>query len=596
MDLRFGPPGYACTHRAGAAHTSSPVRRGAGLILEITTTLTHKACVRARVRTMEILRLILITLACCAGAEVFPDWCVVPGTVHVLQNQTCNDYSSSAAKTVQWYAMKGEQEARQILLDTRSWASDLNMTANVSVTFGDLHAENDVLQSRCLRWFEVGYVFCSHTVRYADSGGGWRPDLLLDPFTANKVSLEVSVTTPLWISILVPFTATGSEYVGEINISISAPGSQLLSQIVPVKLTVWNFSLPELRDAKFPAVFSFSPSALTNVYKEKTTNISQLFYPLLIDQRVGGDDLYTREPTDVHLAEMLSYTGIKWLTLYDVYGAAGIDTSMKLKGVCVNFTSELIEKVMNILSPVVQEYNSVGLLSNMFVYGFDEVGPECEQSLRNMYGAIKAKWPQLRTMATLNWLPPTDLPLDAWVLQYENYNEADAAKWVAAGKEQWWYHCIEPSGTAYINTFIERPLMMARLLFWLASAHPVSGWLYYSSVMWKRYPSSSAVMERLNGTARTDFDPANYIWLPRTDIFANGDGNFVYPGASGPIPSIRLMNIRDGFEDAELVRMLTLEQVNGIISPLVSSATNYTLDPLLLEKQRLLAASMIKQS
>ena len=137
---------------------------------------------------------------------------------------------------------------------------------------------------------------------------------------------------------------------------------------------------------------------------------------------------------------------------------------------------------------------------------------------------------------------------------------------------------------------------MARLLYWLASAHPVSGWLYYSSVMWKRYPSSNSVMSRLNGTASTNFDPANYIWLPRIDIFANGDGNFVYPGLSGPIASVRLMNIRDGFEDAELFRKLSLEEVGKVVSGLVRSATEYTLDPVLLEKQRILAAAMVLEN
>ena len=53
---------------------------------------------------------------------------------------------------------------------------------------------------------------------------------------------------------------------------------------------------------------------------------------------------------------------------------------------------------------------------------------------------------------------------------------------------------------------------------------------------------------------RTDWDPANYVWLPRHDIFANGDGYFLYPGPNGPLPSVRLHNIRDGFEDVELFR------------------------------------------
>ena len=34
--------------------------------------------------------------------------------------------------------MRGEREAKQVLLDTRAWPTDLNMSANVSVMFGDL--------------------------------------------------------------------------------------------------------------------------------------------------------------------------------------------------------------------------------------------------------------------------------------------------------------------------------------------------------------------------------------------------------------------------------------------------------------------------
>ena len=428
-------------------------------------------------------------------------------------------------------------------------------------------------------------------------GGGWRPDPLLSPSSKNTVLLEVPVTTPLWISIHVPYTASSSEYRGNISLTITLPNAVSIVQRIAVQLTVWNISLPNLQDSKFPAVFSFSANTLLEVYGNETTSISHLFFQLLIEQRVGGDDLYTTHPTDIELAEQLAHSGIQWLSLYDVYGAAGISDEMKVKGVCVNFTDDLVKKVMDILSPVVEKYTAAGILGNMFVYGFDEVDSECEQSIRNVYGAIKTKWPQLRTVATLNWLPATNLPLDVWVLQYEYYNPEDTAKWVAAGKEQWWYHCIEPSRTQYLNTFIERPLLMTRLLFWLASAHPVSGWLYYSSVMWRRHPTSSSFMDKLNGTARTDFDPANYIWLPRTDIFANGDGNFVYPGNSGPIATVRLMNLRDGFEDAELFgKLSSLTTVGEIVSPLVRSATNYTLDHLLMEKQRILAASMITQS
>ena len=61
----------------------------------------------------------------------------------------------------------------------------------------------------------------------------------------------------------------------------------------------------------------------------------------------------------------------------------------------------------------------------------------------------------------------------------------------------------------------------------------------------------------------TNFNPANYIWEPKFyDIFANGDGQYLYPCEDGkPCTSIRLSNIRDGLEDWEL--FIKLKQSNG---------------------------------
>ena len=95
-------------------------------------------------------------------------------------------------------------------------------------------------------------------------------------------------------------------------------------------------------------------------------------------------------------------------------------------------------------------------------------------------------------------------------------------------------------------------------------------------------------MRRLNKSLPfTDFDPANYIWCPRTDIFANGDGYFLYPGEHGPIPTSRLMNIRDGLEDLELFRMIQDKaKMQELIHEVVSGPTTYKLDPALMEKIR----------
>jgi hypothetical protein len=120
-------------------------------------------------------------------------------------------------------------------------------------------------------------------------------------------------------------------------------------------------------------------------------------------------------------------------------------------------------------------------------------------------------------------------------------------------------------------------------------------------------------MTTVNNTAYTNFPAANYIWSPRTDIFANGDGYFMYvvlscallhllklmllrccvllscyltafvvliersryPGSDGsPIRSARLAGLRDGLEDWELFQHLSNSQA---LRAVVQDATHYTL-------------------
>ena len=533
------------------------------------------------------------------SALQFPEWCVRPSTLHVGQNERCTSFAAKTEAIV-LSVMRGEEENAQVLLDLHSWPSYFNMTTNLSVTFTDLSMESDErkfntgknkltsIPRSTMRWWQVGYVYCKHTTQYADSGGGWRPDPLLNPSSSNDIQLETGVTTPIWVSLRVPYGTAPGTYRGTMTLTISGqePEVDTLTKQVPVEATVWDIDLPQLKDAKFPAIFSFNTGAIHPVYGTAYEQVKQKFYSLFLEQRVGGSCLYISKPTNIQDAAFLARGGATWLNLVDVAYVAGLDSR------CSNFKDTMVQKVLDVLTPAVAEYQSKGLLENMFVYGFDEVPESCEWSIRKIFGAIKERWPSVRTVAALNWYGglPTDLPLDVWVIQYHHFNPYTAAVWTGSGKQQWWYHCIVPNQPQYLNTFIERPLMETRLLFWYACSHNVGGWLYYSTVKWRSRPICSEPISRINGTSRTDFDPANYL---RSGNFANGDGNFVYPGEDGPLPSVRLHNLRDGFEDAELLHMLNAEEARKLVEPLVQSPTRFSLDSKLLEQQRNRAASLV---
>ena len=265
----------------------------------------------------------------------------------------------------------------------------------------------------------------------------------------------------------------------------------------------------------------------------------------------------------------------------------------------VNYTDAYVDKLLATLTPTVTALQQQNLLQYAYVYGFDELPAACEPEIRKLFGAVKQKFAGLRTVSAINWdTMPADLPVDVWVLQYQLYNASKAAAWIAAGHQQWWYHCIEPDSLANLNTFIERPFLQNRLLFWLAALGngAPSGWLYYAVDLWNPYPGKPRkVLARSNGTQPfTDFDPANYIWAPQyTDIFANGDGQFVYPGADGlPLATTRLENMRDGLEDWELFAHAPASAAQQHIKQLVRSAYDWTEDARLMESSRRAVAAL----
>jgi len=86
-------------------------------------------------------------------------------------------------------------------------------------------------------------------------------------------------------------------------------------------------------------------------------------------------------------------------------------------------------------------------------------------------------------------------------------------------------------------------------------------------------------------------------WVPNTFLKYNGDGYLTYPsGDKRPLSSLRLANLRDGFEDYEYLYLLDeLEQDNDLAKQVVTGPMKYSSDPEVLYKTRALIAKRIEQ-
>ncbi len=99
------------------------------------------------------------------------------------------------------------------------------------------------------------------------------------------------------------------------------------------------------------------------------------------------------------------------------------------------------------------------------------------------------------------------------------------------------------------------------------------------------------------------FDPANWIWAPQdTDIFANGDGFFLYPAAGAPgapphISTLRFEAQRDGVEDWELFRLAGEASVaKALVAKQVMGPTEWSGNVSSMEGIRRSIAAMAVQS
>ena len=158
-----------------------------------------------------------------------------------------------------------------------------------------------------------------------------------------------------------------------------------------------------------------------------------------------------------------------------------------------------------------------------------------------------------------------------------------------------------------LNSFIEWEAIQNREMPWLAAQMPGAidpafgggGLLYYAMDRWLPHGlfdhNHTAPIARLNGTARTDFDPD-------ASAKSNGQGQYFYPGGAawGPVSSQRYEALRDGIEDAQLVVLAraasvdpTPELESVITGPAAAARTS---DPEVVEKARMALAKKIAKS
>ena len=403
---------------------------------------------------------------------------------------------------------------------------------------------------------------------------GWWPDPILT--FQQTCNINANDRVAFWIDVASRSDTSAGDYTG--TVTVSASGETPVTLTLNVK--VWDFALPAT--PSFPTAFSCQMNKVSPVYGSLygTYNIEQQFWDMHLAHRLSVTHLYQNFPDPM---SEINYWFARGETIFN---ASKVPTSNDAA-----------------LASLYNTFASQGRLNQLYVYGYDEITSDKYQAMHDTFTAIHTAYPGLRTMTTayddsFGTSPGTAFLRDAvdiWVPGPTKYNIAQADALRAEGKDMWWYVAMSPKHP-YPNYFIEYPGIEPRLFMGaMPFKYKVGGCLHYAIANWNFGTSSGLITSGpyTNWDPRTVYSDSSHGWV-------DGDGSFYCPGPTGPIPTTRLENIRDGLEDYEYLALLKsiartvnrcptapeqqtfVSEANALLaipSSVMTSVTSYTRNP-----------------
>jgi hypothetical protein len=483
------------------------------------------------------------------------------------------------ARSVALSAARNEWQSFQVHL--RSGSSPIAMNVAVSDLVNSANGERI---GSATNLFVAREAYLDIT-RVSDLNGrlGWTPDPLVpavDPYlhqarNAFPFTVSPNTTQSAWIDVLVPVSASAGSYAGSVTVS---SGSVTIATI-PVRLRVWNFTLPS--SATLKSAFGVSWNGMCVQAYGSYYNCSQ--YPGSGGSNDAGVELTHVAEAAFFLDHRLTLSQVvyygpsntDWSHFDGVYGALLNGTAgTLLPGAAlttIQYTASSLQAKS--LQNWTAHFGTQGWLGRLFVYTCDEPPNGCTFAQARSRGALvhHASGDMLRTLLTTNiaeatkhhLLGPIDIltpVLDAMQpMGRRSQRPAYDAFLTQPNKQLWWYQscdqhqsCTNGQPGSKTSTWpsymIDATPVRNRVFQWMAFLYQIGGELYYQTdYCWTATDCASQ-------------DP----WTSVYAFGGNGDGTLMYPGTPSriggttpvPVSSIRLKLIQEGIQDFEYLAAL----------------------------------------
>lgn len=557
-------------------------------------------------------------------------WC--PAMHKVPRQRAAPTAAGLAAKMA---CAKHDYEAVQVVV--RSGEKGLRgLTASMGPLVGPGSATIPPDRVRLLR---VHYHFVEHPTDRTGVRDYW-PDAL--PPLAKPIDVAPNQNQPIWLSVYVPAEAAAGDYEG--RLSLKADG---FSADVPVRLHVWNFTLP--KQTHLESGYGMNPSLIFRYHNLKTDadkrRVLDLYFQSYAEHRICPYRPAPLDPIRVKFlsdakpprAELdfaafdagMSRAFEKWgfsrfmLPIEAMGGGTFQSRSDPKIGKFGEDTPEYRAMFSSYAKQLESHLREKGWLEKAYVYWFDEPDPKDYEFVRHGNERLHREAPGITRMLTEEPGDALAGAVDLWCPVSFNYDHAAAENRRAAGDRFWWYVCCGPKAP-YCTLFIDHAATELRVWHWQTWQRKINGTLVWETNYWT---SETAWPDSPQNPYN---DPMGYVGdhtLPKGTkrYWGNGDGRFLYPPESAAVPgmaggqpileppvtSIRWEMIREGVEDFEFLyrlreliearrgklpadRLKELESLLEVPPEITTDATHFTTDPKPIFDRRAKIAAAIE--
>lgn len=487
------------------------------------------------------------------------------------------EYANKGPSSLSFYCVKGETESVQLMLTPNKKVNYYTLTAQ------DLSDKNGnkIIASD----FEI-YAESYMDILQLSNGSslypaGAYPDALIPmgfSINAGENFIEANKNQGIWILVNVNRDTPAGVYSGSFELKMDS-----VTTYVPVSVTVYDVELPE--EATMDTVFLNRRENILMGEHDSTEELMVRYFEQMLEYRITLCDIpvYSGDPEEY--AEFIDkYFDNPNLTTYiipyktitgrhpTIGNYLGIDMEFfkaHVKALAKRSTAErdLVKDAKLYTYSITDEpemnggeYNVVAITEDLrkakqeIINELLRSDPEffdgkenLKESILNVGAIITGGVDSLIMRGYVDIYCPM---LNLFHTEAQRQNIYDVCE--EYDSELWWYGCIAPRNP-FCTYHIDDNLLGSRILSWMQADYGIKGNLYYDI---SAYGKASSYDSNLTVPCNPYEDPLRWDNVAAV----NGDGFLVYPGSKydyfGFIPSIRLMSIRDGMEEYELLIQL----------------------------------------